>query len=310
MRITWPPRTGRHLYSANSFRFDLKRSIIIPNRKFLGWPGFHGDGEWSCRVRLDPEPSSSGWIEFKSDHWTFGTRLLDGTYPNYRQVIPQDQENVTRIRFQSEAMALLLETLPHLPVSEQESCGIHLVAKESGFHVRSRPNPQSSWSDLQVPGAEIQGEPRSVSIDRNYLLKAIRNGLFELELRDSLTPVVLRSPGKLMVIAPLRGDPPLPAPVPNPETPPSIPEEEPIRKSSMPINTTEDRRNIKPTPEESSFKALLTQVESIRSDLKEALNKLTQTVALLKSAEKEQKGTEKEIESVRATLRSLQKVQI
>jgi hypothetical protein len=80
----------------------------------------------------------------------------------------------------------------------------------------------------------------------------------------------------------------------------------------MTSNTIEERRNIKPvtTAPESSFKALLAQVESIRSDLKETLNALNQTVVLLKAAEREQKGTEKEIESVRATLRSLQKVQL
>src|SRR5579859_5880924 len=37
---------GRHLYSANSFRFNLPESLIIPTRKFLIWPGFMNDGVW------------------------------------------------------------------------------------------------------------------------------------------------------------------------------------------------------------------------------------------------------------------------
>lgn len=311
---------GRHLYSANSFRFNLERSIIIPNRKFLGWSGFHDDGDWSCKVRIGTESTDSGWIELKSAHWTFGTRLMEGTYPNYRQVIPQDPEHVTQVRFQPEAMALLMETLPCLPTSEKESNSIHLIATKAGFQVKSRANPESPWSDLNVPGAAIHGESRCVSLHRDYFLKAIRNGLSELEIRDSITPVVLRSPGKLMVIAPIRGDAPQPVPVPRPtqittsETCSSEIEEPAIteRKISMTSNTIEERRNIKPvtTAPESSFKALLAQVESIRSDLKETLNALNQTVVLLKAAEREQKGTEKEIESVRATLRSLQKVQL
>jgi len=31
---------GRHMFSANSFAFDFKKSVIIPNRKFLGWNGW------------------------------------------------------------------------------------------------------------------------------------------------------------------------------------------------------------------------------------------------------------------------------
>ena len=58
------------------------------------------------------------------------------------------------------------------------------------------------------------------------------------------------------------------------------------------------------------MRAAAVQVENIRNNFRESLNGLNQVLSLLKTAEKEQKSSEKEIESVRSTLRSLQRVQI
>ena len=68
------------------------------------------------------------------------------------------------------------------------------------------------------------------------------------------------------------------------------------------------------TPEtpaaESAVKKVIEQVEKIKDTLKAVLGDFNDVLASLRVAEKEKKATEKEIESIRATLRSLQKVQI
>ena len=51
-------------------------------------------------------------------------------------------------------------------------------------------------------------------------------------------------------------------------------------------------------------------VEAIKTRLKDVIGDLSKTIELLKAAEKEKKATLKEVESVRATLRSLQKVEL
>jgi len=59
-----------------------------------------------------------------------------------------------------------------------------------------------------------------------------------------------------------------------------------------------------------AFDELIAHVESVKAKLREVSNDLGETLVLLKAAEREKKATNKEIESVRATLRSLQRVQI
>jgi hypothetical protein len=54
----------------------------------------------------------------------------------------------------------------------------------------------------------------------------------------------------------------------------------------------------------------VTQIETVKTGLRDVILELNATLGLLRAAEREQKASAKEVESVRATLRSLQKVAI
>jgi hypothetical protein len=52
------------------------------------------------------------------------------------------------------------------------------------------------------------------------------------------------------------------------------------------------------------------KIDSVKSSLRQVITELTEAQNLIKVASKEKRATEKEVESVRAALRSLQKVEI
>lgn len=54
----------------------------------------------------------------KSDQWTFTTKAVTGSYQNWRQVVPV-AEAPTRVRLGAEAVALMLQALPQLPVNNE-----------------------------------------------------------------------------------------------------------------------------------------------------------------------------------------------
>ena len=60
----------------------------------------------------------------------------------------------------------------------------------------------------------------------------------------------------------------------------------------------------------SPLAAAVTQIETVKTGLRDVIADLNATLDLLRAAEKEKKTSSKEVESVRATLRSLQKVAI
>jgi DNA polymerase III sliding clamp (beta) subunit (PCNA family) len=108
---------GRVLFSANSFHFDLKESLIIPSRKFLGWQGFWEDGICTLAV-LPGKDREPGWVQLQSERWTFLTRQIEGEYPQWKQIVPQGKAN-TVIQLDSETINALEEVVPKLPGSER-----------------------------------------------------------------------------------------------------------------------------------------------------------------------------------------------
>jgi DNA polymerase III sliding clamp (beta) subunit (PCNA family) len=317
---------GRHLYSANTFRLDLKTSVIIPDRKFLNWSPFYDDGNWSLSVETDKEEKPA-WIRIQSDHWTYLTKAIDGTYPNWRQVIVEPGPKSTRVILTEESVNLMLDVLPRLPGMNDLCRSISLVLKSSGMVVRGRDRAPDDWTEVPVPGVTIHGPDNEVGINRTYLTKALRFGFTEFTVHDPLTPVVFTAPGRTLLVMPVRldGAPATPNNTPPPpeaaeSTSPSVaqPDNPTDQRNAMASTTTTsmtppERGNLKPATNgetQSAISAVVEHVEEIKTKLRDVIGDLTKTIDLLKAAEKEKKATLKEVETVRATLRSLQKVDL
>jgi len=314
---------GRHLYSANTFRLDLKTSVIIPDRKFLNWSHFHDDGNWSLSVQIDKEGIPS-WIRIQSDHWTFLAKAIEGEFPKWRQLVPEAGPKATRVILTEESVNLMLDVLPRLPGMNDTCRSISLVLKSSGMAVRGRDRAVEDWTEVPVHGVTVHGPDNEVGINRTYLTKALRFGFTEFIVHDALSPVLFTAPGRTLLAMPVRlnGAPVTPINTPPPpeaaeSTSPSVvqPDNPTEQRNAMASTTTPptpERGNIKAINGEtqSAISAVVDHVEAIKTRLRDVIGDLGKTIDLLKAAEKEKKATLKEVETVRATLRSLQKVDL
>ena len=70
------------------------------------------------------------------------------------------------------------------------------------------------------------------------------------------------------------------------------------------------KSNATTSPEKPALETALAQIEILRGDFRNTLAGLNQLADRLKQAQRESKTSEKEIQSVRQTLRSLQSVRI
>jgi hypothetical protein len=325
---------GRHLFSANTFQFGLPKSVIIPSRKFIGWSGFSADGDWRVGVKLDEEKGEPEWLELRSDHWTFITKPIQGTYPNWRQVVPEDGEKVTTVTLSEEAVDLLLDALPRLPGSDEAYQPVDLVVAGGQFSLAAQAKQDTEPSQVPVPGATVTGDDTRIRLNRSFVTKALRFGFTSFELTDEVSPILFTAPGRKLVAMPIRmGTTPSPQPTPQPETEavapatPSTEAPEPTpteERNPMPAQTNMTplrRGKLQPKAEPangngtngqnpSALAAALTQVEAAKTVLRELLAGLNTAQDLLRAAEREKKASAKEVESVRATLRTLQKVAI
>jgi DNA polymerase III sliding clamp (beta) subunit (PCNA family) len=342
---------GRHLYSANSFRFNLPESLIIPTRKFVTWPGFVTDGAWRLKmlpaVKVDPKETDKSkeepaWFEIHSDHWSYLTRGIDGQYPSWKQVLPADTNNWTQLILGEEAVQMMQQAMPLLPGADSLNQTIVMEVANNSLALRARGKDDKEDTRMLVPAVRIIGTPFEVALNRTYLLQALRFGLHTVRIQDSLTPLVFSEAGKTLIVMPIRlEDPAPPAPQPAaenasapqstspPENAPAAPPSaagaenptETERKEPMttPVNpmTPPARGNLngnsasrKQEESDSAFQAVSDKIDSLKSSLRQVITELTETQNLIKAAAKEKKASQKEVESVRTALRSLQKVEL
>jgi hypothetical protein len=297
------------LFSANSFIFDLQKSVIIPESKFLDWTDLMDEG---CKLAVEPptKGSSQGYIRLASDRWTFITREIDGQYPNWKQVVPVMASPKTVIKLPSQAVKQLLEVLPHLPGNEDPNRVIRLKYEFGQLKVEGR-SKESDWSGVFIQDAVITGKPVTIGLNREYLITALKFNLAEIQMEDELSPLVCINDGKRMVIMPVRlEEKPTNQPKPVPQissTPTKPPASNPVveRKITMPAIATNTPAKLSEV-NGSAAKDALTQIESVKTCLRQAIGGLNDLAGLLKQAEKDKRSIEKEVASVRQTIKSLQ----
>ena len=311
---------GRHLFAANSFNLPLKEPVIVPNMKFLNWPGFSDDGDWTLATATTGKEKRVE-IQFESTHWTFTTRAVEGTYPNWKQVLPP-AEMPTKIEFGSEAMQLIKQVAPRLPGANLVTQPVGLAIGDSTLSLKAREGEKDGWTIVPVSGVKTLGKPVTIHLNRDFLLKAMEFGLTELEVEDAQSAMRFRNGGRQMIVMPVNVEntpPTTPAkaqvkPVePSASTTPASETKPPVVQPSTPTPT--ERKTTMPKEPQSStngtaLNKAIQQVEVTKDALKEVVHGLNDVLDTLKLAQKEQKNVDREMESVRSTIKSLQKVQI
>lgn len=319
---------GRHLYAANSFRFDLKQPVLIPDRPFLRWNRFMEEG--STELTLKPQTKKDGsWLQLKSGRWTFISKGCDEEFPNWKQVVPAADASLTQVRFDAEAVTTLLAGLPKLPYQDEFHRGVTVEVAGSTVCFKAKAKDAKDWTQLTIQSARITGKSVSIALNREFVLKALRFGFTTLEIEDDLSPVQFLEGGRRMVVMPLRPDGAVPAkaaPTPQPTEPsPSAPNAQPTN-SNPPVNEpspaqpqetspmpkeTQTSPTATTTPTETSpVKAVVEHIENIKETLKGVIRQFSDVLDQLKQLEKEKRASDKEMESVREKLREIQAVRI
>lgn len=330
---------GRSLFSANSFCFNLEKSIIIPESKFLTWSDFLDEqpaylsvepGEEAQEAK-DGQPAKEatpGYVKLESPRWSFVAKAIDGTFPNWRQCVPAPTSKWTQVVLSEEAIKQLIQVIPNLPGADSYNATVR-VQVDRHLTVEGQNKDDEKWTSVPVQAVNVTGNPVTIGLNRHYLLKGLRFGLNKLEIEDSLTAMVLSNGGKKMVIMPVRIEDAAPAPEPATQSSPQPTTKErnemPRTKTSTAPEaiSTESRSIETPVTEKSTasenngsngngsaVKSLVDHVDQIKDTLRNVIRDLASLIDTVKQAEREKRVAEKEIEAIRAKLRQIQSVNI
>jgi len=185
--------------------FGIKKGVILPRkgltelRKLLQ-EALDG-GEEAPEVKL-------GFVESSAvvarPRVSLVMRLIEGVFPDYRQVIPKQGEKIVklgRLRF--------LETLRRVSLLASDKAHAVKLELAPGLLKVLSQNPDLGEAKEELP-VEYQGEPLRIGFNARYLtdvLQALPGADVQLELADDLSPGVLRPAGDeetTAVIMPMR----------------------------------------------------------------------------------------------------------
>jgi hypothetical protein len=300
-----------------------------------------GQEEEPAKNGKPAQEAKPGWIKLESGRWTYIAKEIDGKFPDWKQVMPETNGQWTRVQLSDEAMKQLLLVIPSLPGDDSLNRPVRLRVQSQQLSVEGQNRDDDTWTSIPIQNVKVTGKPVTVALNRTYLTNALRFGLNELEVEDTLSPVVFSKGGKKLVVMPINLDGPgrirvSPQPQATSEaTPPAAEQNQPSAQPEaqqeertapmprtaratapepmttfQPVETHATNANGNGNGNGSAVKSLVDHVEQIKENLKNVIRDLTAVVDTVKAAEKEKRTTDKEIDAIRTKLRQIQNVTI
>jgi DNA polymerase-3 subunit beta len=198
-KMTLVATDGRRLAMVDSdleFPASHETDVIIPTKAVQELQRLLGD-TGDVVVKL-----TDNQISFTIGDSLLASKLIDGNYPNYRQVIPG--EALERVIISREA---LLETVRRVSLlSSEKSNSVKLVFSENQIEVTA--NSPDVGEAQEAMDVIYQGKPMQIAFNPEFLQAPLRNletTDVYLDLIDEMSPGVLRIEGSfLYVLMPMR----------------------------------------------------------------------------------------------------------
>ncbi len=175
-----------------------EQQVIVPRKGVLELQRLMS-GEGDVDLQL-----GSNHIRIELEGIRFTSKLIDGRFPEYERVIPQDTSNKL-----SADRDLLKGALQRTAIlSNEKYRGIRLIIRDSGMVLQAHnPEQEEAEEELEV---SYKGDDIEIGFNVNYLLDAlgaIESGEVTLSVVDSNSSCLLREPGNddcKYVVMPMR----------------------------------------------------------------------------------------------------------
>ncbi len=201
------------LAAADNYRIAVKtidtlnpveeKSLVVPARAYGELARILSDTDDPVDVVLAPAKNQ---VLFHADTVDLVTRLVDGQFPNYQQVLPTSHS--TRATLDREELLKAVRLSALIASSSANVVKLSLPG-EGGTSVAMSAAAEIGENEGEVE-AEVEGEQTTVAFNARYLTEALSNMIGErlaLEFNGPLSPGVLRPVGDedyVHVIMPVR----------------------------------------------------------------------------------------------------------
>lgn len=129
------------------------------------------------------------------------SRLIEGEFPDYKQVIPPTTEN--KVRVKREDLLLAVKRAALLSTPDYQAVKLEIF-KNKLVVSKSTPDVGESREELTVA---YQGKELAIGFNPNYIIDVLKNlggDSIDIELTDSEKPGVIRIDGYTYIVLPMR----------------------------------------------------------------------------------------------------------
>ncbi len=166
-----------------------EESVIIPRKAML-----------ELRRLLEEDATQEGFqiglsknhALFKRDGLVMVSKLIDGNYPNYQQVIPK--QNTKKVAVSKD---LFTHAVKRVSILSKEKTNAVKLQLESGTLALSTNNPEVGEANEEL-SVEYKGDGLTIGFNSRYLLdvlNAMDSSNVTLELNDPLSPCLIKEEG-------------------------------------------------------------------------------------------------------------------
>lgn len=182
--------TDGHRLALSQVQLDDKKmpeqQVIVPRKGVLELQRLlSGEGDVDLQL-------GSNHVRIELDGIRFTSKLIDGRFPEYERVIPEDTSNA--LVADREALKSALQRTAIL--SNEKYRGIRLIIREGGIVLQAHnPEQEEAEEELEV---EYKGDDIEIGFNVNYLLDAlgaIESDGVSLSVVDSNSSCLMREPG-------------------------------------------------------------------------------------------------------------------
>ena len=129
------------------------------------------------------------------------SRLIEGEFPDYRQVVPPPSDN--KMKISRDQFLLAVRRAALLSTPDYQAVKLEVFRNKL---VVSKSTPDIGESREEAP-VEYQGKELVIGFNPNYLIDVLKNlaqDTIELELTDTEKPGVIRTDGYIYIVLPMR----------------------------------------------------------------------------------------------------------
>lgn len=177
----------------------LTKGIIIPRKGVQELKKLLDSGVDKLMLALE-----GNHLVFKTEQTYLFIRLIEGRFPDYKQVIPKNNPNVLAVT--TEELLLSLKRVSLL--ANEKSKGIKLAVRDGKLEVSTN-NPDIGEAKESLD-TNYAGEPLEIGFNAKYLMDSIvgiNQEKISISLNDRMSPGVVKVPGDesyLCVLMPMR----------------------------------------------------------------------------------------------------------